>query len=765
MADTDSLQASNKLWPRSTSLFLFLVGLALSITSFSVVLNMPELGWHPARDAELRATYETYRETGTLLIKPTGSGSNYTQAPTSGPLSSAAWDDDPGSYLVASLFSHITQSDSPYPGLGLAQALLIAVPLLWLPTAVARIFKRARAGYALILLPPVMWLVNNGTILVGTEYGLSDEVSTLRVYALYGIAASLAFLSLSLVLLFSTFRLRWRALIAASLLITLLAGFGNLSRSLSGVGVAAAVGVLWWLNSTGRWRWAKAAIAAIVAIALAFAIQGGVMNVINTGRAEATGQTMEELPDAHGTWHPLYLGLSYPEPITGEPSKFGIPWSDEFGWDKAREVDPDVIIAGEKYDLILKDLYLEEVFADPMGVLKLYLLKTLFVIKQFGAMIVFILVGFVLALMRRAPQRRPLGAALAISIPTLLLGFVPPVLVMPLLYYYSELSAALGLLMAVSLGALVWSFTSMPAHVRASERSRLSGRVPIGSHSPDEPTHVSVVVPTRNGEQVIETTVRTLAEVLTPGDEVIVVENGSTDGTSAVLGRLSADWSYPCKLVVRHSKPGLGEALRTGVLASHGQRLLLTADDLPFGLSDLQQFRQLPGDVVVAVGSKAHPDSEVTRSTRRTIQSRIFRFLRESLLQSRVGDSQGTFWVDGEWGREFAMLSRETGLMWTTELVLAAEQQGISVREVPVSLHDLHESGSSRFRFSDAWQSVVGFTRLAVYKDDYCNEDWVNSSTTPADVDEPATVDESPAVDEPATGDESARADEPALKR
>jgi hypothetical protein len=206
------------------------------------------------------------------------------------------------------------------------------------------------------------------------------------------------------------------------------------------------------------------------------------------------------------------------------------------------------------------------------------------------------------------------------------------------------------------------------------------------------------------------------------------VENGSSDSTREVLEQLAMTWDSPSRLVVVHSDPGLGEALRAGVLASTGRRLLLTADDLPFGFTDLEGFRVLPDDVVVAIGSKAHPDSDVTRSWRRTVQSRIFRFLREALLQSRVGDSQGTIWVDGVWARAFAHLSRETGLMWTTELVLAAEQQHLTVREVPVTLSEAHETGSSRFRFTDAWQSVVGFTRLAVYKDDYCNEDWIRST-------------------------------------
>ena len=688
---------ANRIWPRSTSLFLLLVGLALAVVSFVVVLNMPELPWHPARDAELRASYDGYLETGTLLVKETGAAD--------GALSPAAWGEDPGAYIVASLMSHVTGSASPYPGLAIAQALLVALPLIWLPTAVARIFRRARAGYALVLLPALIWLVNNGTVLAGTAYGLSDETATVRVYALYGITASMVFLSLALVLLLSTYRLSLRALIAASVAIAILAGFANLFSSLSGAGVAAAIGVLWWLNGAGRWRWPRALIAAALAIIVAFGAQAAVMATLDAGRSAATGRSSGELAEAEGAAPPLYLEIT-------------------------RDADAPEDAAGDQADVSPQERDIAAVSDDPAGALKLSLQKLLFVIKHFGAMIIFIIVGYVLALTRRVPQRRPLTASLAIVLPTVVLGLLPPVLVTPLLYTYSELTAALGLLTAVALGAVVWSITSMPSHVRAVERTRLNARARLlpftGSTDPGRGT--SAIVPTRNGEDVIAGTATALAGVLTADDEVIVVENGSTDATREVLHRLSATWDHPSRLVVIHSEPGLGEALRAGVLVSTGRRLLLTADDLPFGFTDLEGFRPLPDDVVVAIGSKAHPDSAVTRSWRRTLQSRIFRFLREALLQSAVGDSQGTIWVDGAWGRSFAHLSRETGLMWTTELVLAAEQQALTVREVPVVLSGAHETGSSRFRFSDAWQSVVGFTRLAVYKDDYCNEDWIRST-------------------------------------
>lgn len=713
--------AGNRFWPRSTSLFLLLVGLTLAVLSFVVVINMPELPWHPGHDTQLRATYDHYRDTGEL-------------APTTG-------DDDPGAAVLASLMGRLTGSDSPYPGLALAQALLVALPLVWLPTAVARIFRRARAGYAMVLLPPVVWLVNNGTILVGTEYGLSDEVSTLRVPALYGIPASMTFLILSLLLLFSTHRLTVPRLFAISGLVVVLGGLTSLFDSVAGVGVAAAVAVLWWINPPARWRFSRAALAGVLSVGLTVAAHGGLVTVLNDAGADGASPDRAQLPVSAEPWQGIYVGLSYPEPITGATPDFDVPSSVEGIRERLEETRPDAAPGSVAYQDALRDLVVGAVSADPARAFSLYLHKTLFVVKHFGAMIVLILVGFVLALTRRAPQRRAIAAAFAIAVPTLVLGLATPVLRLPVLYDYSQLSAALGLLSAVSLGAIVWSITSMPSHVRSVERNRVSARVDRtpGLRRPFSSAHgprLSVVVPTRNGAEVLESTLDALGAELTAADEIIVVENGSTDGTPELLVRIRDRWTHPSTLVLQTSDPGLGEALRAGVLASTGRRLLLTADDLPFGFTDLVEFRKLPDDAAVAVGSKAHPGSAVARGRLRTVQSRIFRFLRQALLQSEVGDSQGTLWVDGEWGRQFARLSRESGLMWTTELVLAAEQQGIAVREVPVALSVRHETGSSRFRFSDAWQSVLGFTRLAVYKDDYCNEDWARSTRPSADTSE-----------------------------
>lgn len=716
-------RSNDRLWPRATNALLLLAGAVLALGTFFTVLAMPELPYHPARDLELRATYAAYLETGVPLIKENGTGSWYGAQSGEG-LTQAAGDDDPGSYLIASWMGHLTGSDSPYPGLAWAMALLCALPMLLLPMTVARIFHRARAGIAMLALPFVTWLVNEGTVLVGTEYGLSDQVSPVRVYALYGLPASLMFLSLVLVAYAVTRRPGVRAALGWTVLLVLLAACGNLLRSLSGAGIALSVAVVWWVAWRGRARWAVAGAAALISLLAAFWLPGVVMDRINESRDRVVLSEAGQLPDTHGTWHPLYLGLSYPQPINGEPSSFGVEWSDEFGWAKAREVEPDVVVASAEYDAIMRDLYLDHVKASPLAAVRLYVTKTFFTIKHFAAMIVVIGFGALMVCRRRGPHRTTLRQVTAASVPILLLGLVPTVLVMPMLYYFSELAAALGFLMAVALGGLVWAISTLPSTVRVDERALARARGAVRETGLQ--ARWSVVVPTRNGEQVITRTLTRLAGRLTAEDELIVVENGSTDATTSVLESIAQGWEHPVVLTVLSSEPGLGNALRTGTLASSGRRVLLTADDLPFGFSDLDVFSTLPEDTAVAVGSKAHPASRTDRALRREVQSRVFRWLRSALLHSAVGDSQGTIWVDGRWVRSFAAVSRERGLMWTVELVLAAEQQGIEVWEVPVDLDESHDSVDSRFRLRDATIAVREIVNLAVRKDDYTGQEWLS---------------------------------------
>lgn len=97
---------------------------------------------------------------------------------------------------------------------------------------------------------------------------------------------------------------------------------------------------------------------------------------------------------------------------------------------------------------------------------------------------------------------------------------------------------------------------------------------------------LSLVIPAYNEEKIIESTVRSCAEYLEgrfPGDwELVVVSDGSTDGTAGILARLKAE--YPRLVTAGYAQNrGKGYAVKTGMLAAQGDCVVFTDADLAYG--------------------------------------------------------------------------------------------------------------------------------------------------------------------------------------
>lgn len=225
---------------------------------------------------------------------------------------------------------------------------------------------------------------------------------------------------------------------------------------------------------------------------------------------------------------------------------------------------------------------------------------------------------------------------------------------------------------------------------------------------------LTIIVPIHNSSPVLKNTLDQLHEkFLGTSHEILLVENGSRDNSWEICKQLCNSFS-DLNIKVFQSEPGLGSAIQKGIRESAGKRLLITADELPFGFDELDQSNKYRDGSFLIIGSKAHPLSIVPRGWKRSLSSQTFRILRKLVLRSNVGDSQGTFVVDGVWIRSRLEKLSSSGFIITAEIVEIAERDHLQIIEVPVRLRNSHELKKSSVKARHIVAMLLGIFRIRI---------------------------------------------------
>jgi glycosyltransferase involved in cell wall biosynthesis len=100
-----------------------------------------------------------------------------------------------------------------------------------------------------------------------------------------------------------------------------------------------------------------------------------------------------------------------------------------------------------------------------------------------------------------------------------------------------------------------------------------------GTGEREAASRLSVVVATHNRAAELDRALTGLAAQERPADEVIVVDDGSTDGTAAVLHRWADDERLPLRVIRREEAAGPATAREQGWRAAEGELVAFTDDD------------------------------------------------------------------------------------------------------------------------------------------------------------------------------------------
>jgi len=116
-----------------------------------------------------------------------------------------------------------------------------------------------------------------------------------------------------------------------------------------------------------------------------------------------------------------------------------------------------------------------------------------------------------------------------------------------------------------------------------------------------EPPHISVIIATYNRAALLDECLGHLGrQRFRPGDEVIVVDNGSTDDTAAVVARHHSRYAVPLHLL-NESLPGKSPAIARALIVATGEVLAFTDDDVNADDGWLDAVRDAMSDPDVAL--------------------------------------------------------------------------------------------------------------------------------------------------------------------
>lgn len=218
---------------------------------------------------------------------------------------------------------------------------------------------------------------------------------------------------------------------------------------------------------------------------------------------------------------------------------------------------------------------------------------------------------------------------------------------------------------------------------------------------------LSVVIPCLNERKTIRRAVtsalKALRDAKLPDSEVIVADNGSTDGTLEVLRKM------PAVRLVHVPVRGYGAALHWGILHARGAYVLFADADLSYRFSQLRRF--LPAihrqfDVVLG--------SRFLGEIKPGAMPWMHRYLGTPVLTRLIRWLYGLPVTDSNSGmraikRSFYknMHLRNSGMEWASELLIKTAIYGGQYTEVPITLYaDQRNRPPHLAAWADGWRHL-----------------------------------------------------------
>lgn len=200
---------------------------------------------------------------------------------------------------------------------------------------------------------------------------------------------------------------------------------------------------------------------------------------------------------------------------------------------------------------------------------------------------------------------------------------------------------------------------------------------------------ISIIIPAYNEREVIGKCLdRVIGYFSKIGQsfEVIVVDDGSKDGTAEIVNKKMKEYST-VRMLQNGVNRGKGFSVRYGALSARGEWILFLDADLSTAPEEFEKFREAMKNNDIVIGSRAAPGAEliVRQPILRELAGRFFNKIIRMYLGLPFYDTQCGFKCFNKKTKILFERQKLEGWVFDVELLYLAKKFGFSAAEVPIT--------------------------------------------------------------------------------
>ncbi len=215
---------------------------------------------------------------------------------------------------------------------------------------------------------------------------------------------------------------------------------------------------------------------------------------------------------------------------------------------------------------------------------------------------------------------------------------------------------------------------------------------------------LSVIIPVYNEVESIKVILKRVINTKLAG-EIVVVDDGSVDGTRAVLKKM--DGRNGVRVLLHERNQGKGAAVRTGITAAKGDVLLIQDADLEYDPRDIPDLLKpiKEGIADVVYGSRFLGHAHRVTMFWHMVANRMLTFMTNILYNTILTDMETGYKV---FRREVieGMVIRSNSFDFEPEFTAKILKRNYRIFEVPITFNPRDYTQGKKIKLHDAFEAV-----------------------------------------------------------